>query len=86
MATVHYENGRYHIHKELKAINDEENGKPFQKSPSSQKVNELISQQILTDLHFNFKISCIIIHSALLSPANISSGFLSIIVPPPEFS
>jgi len=75
MATIHFENGNYHLHTDLKTINDDEKAtnKATQKS-SSQKV-ETNSQHLLTNLNFNFKTNSSLIPSTIPSVLDVCSGF-----------
>jgi len=51
MATVHYENGHYHLHSELKAIHEED---ASEKAPAYQKVTEITSSHINTQFSLDF--------------------------------
>ena len=86
MATVHYENGHYHLHNELKTINEQDTyvNKASQKSSSSQKVNESISDQLVTDLYFNFYTNSLLIPEFNTSVLDVASGFTKINSPPPK--
>jgi hypothetical protein len=46
MATVHFENGAYHLHAELNTIAEEDNKKSQQNAPSSVKADESISVHV----------------------------------------
>lgn len=53
MATVHYENGQYHLHAELNTVAKEDEKKSQQNAPSSVKADETISAHVKEE--FNFK-------------------------------
>lgn len=83
MATVHYENGHYHIHSELSDISEKESKNTQQKAPSSEKVNETDSQNI-HELNFNFYPNSILIPVMFDRTQDILSGFGRINSPPPQ--
>ncbi len=84
MATVHYESGHYHLHTELETINKEDNAtnKATHKS-SSQKI-ETNSQQLLTQLNFNFKTNSSLIPTKITSVLDVCSGFTQKTYLPPK--
>ena len=84
-ATVHYENGHYHLHTELENINNEgkETNKAAQKT-SSEKVNETNSQQLLTQINFNFKTNSSLIPTKITSVLDVCSGFIQSPYLPPK--
>ena len=84
MATVHYENGHYHLHKELKNINEEENNKTQEKVPSSQKVNENISAHTLQIFDFQFQNSIKASFNWPSTHQDVISGHTQINSPPPK--
>lgn len=83
MATVHYENGRYHIHQELGDISEKENKSAQEKAPSSEKINESIVQNI-HELNFNFQTNSILIPVSFHQTQNVLAGFITINSPPPK--
>ncbi len=83
MATVHYENGHYHIHSELSDISEKENKNTQQKAPSSEKINETDSQNIY-ELNFNFQTEPILIPAAIQQTQDVLAGFSRINSPPPK--
>lgn len=85
MATVHYENGHYHLHTDLKTINDDENtiNKTPQK-PSSQKVNEKTDNQLFTEINFKFYSNSSLIPTTITSVLDVSSGFAQLQYLPPK--
>jgi len=84
MATIHYENGKYHLHNELKTIAEEDNSSSSEKIPSSQKTTETDSDQITHEIHFNFETHSISVLHAINSDQNSIAGFTSINAPPPK--
>jgi len=83
MATVHYENGHYHVHAELKDVNEKENTGSQQKAPSSEKIIETTAQNI-ADLNFNFQANSILIPTTFHQTQGVLTGFTSIHSPPPK--
>jgi hypothetical protein len=81
-ATVHYENGHYHLHKELKDISEEENNPVSEKS--SQKTGEAISNHIPQKNEFIFAQS----KTTALTPTSFQekclNTFIKISSPPPK--
>lgn len=86
MATVHYENGHYHLHQELKTINEQDNdsNKASHKSSSSQKTDKSISDQLVTELSFDFYSNSILIPEFNTSVLDVALGFTKINSPPPK--
>lgn len=83
MATVHFENGHYHIHTELADISKKENKASQEKSSSSEKSNENVKQNI-HELNFTFQTTGIKITNTLYQTQNILSGYKLINFPPPK--
>jgi hypothetical protein len=83
MATVHYENGKYHLHNELKTITEEDSNSTSEKAPSSQKTNET-SNQINHRILFVFETYSISLPQTLPPDQNVITGFDSINAPPPK--
>lgn len=85
MATIHFENGSYHLHTDLKTINDDEkaNNKTTEKS-SSEKLNETNNQQLLTQINFNFKTNSSLIPTKITSVLDVCSGFIQLPYLPPK--
>ena len=86
MATVHYENGHYHLHNELKTINEQDNdsNKASHKSSSSQKTDKSISDQLVTELSFDFYSNSLLIPEFNTSVLDVALGFTKINSPPPK--
>jgi hypothetical protein len=84
LATVHFENGTYHLHAELTEAANKEEPKAPATSHSNTKSVELLTDHILTDsvvlIPFDFG------YSAYFIPLseNVSSPYLSRFGPPPE--
>ena len=83
MATVHYENGHYHVHAELKDLSEKENKSSQQKVPSSEKVLESTAQEV-EQITFNFPSHSILIPAIFNSVQDILSGYTEITSPPPK--
>lgn len=83
MATVHFENGKYHLHTELNDISEKENKSTQEKAPSSEKSFETIAQDI-HKLNFNFEINSIIIPAPIHQTQDVLAGFTRINSPPPK--
>lgn len=83
IATVHFENGSYHIHKELKVLNYEDLGTP-QKAASSQRINELISTEIELESLITFVTPEILVPALFHNQLDLSTGHSRITIPPPK--
>ena len=83
MATVHYENGHYHIHSELSDISEKESNNTQQKAPSSEKTNENIQQNI-ANFNFSFQTNSSLIPVSFHQTQEVLAGFLRINSPPPK--
>jgi hypothetical protein len=84
LATVHYENGHYHLHSELKTISEEEKNSTQEKGPSSEKSNETNSNQLVNDLNFDIEIPVTYVSQIKDPEQNIVPGFSQINSPPPK--
>ena len=84
MATVHFENGHYHLHNELKKISEEDKNSSTDKVPATEKSNETNSNQIVHELNFDFEITSILIREIAQPNQNTISGFTQINSPPPK--
>ncbi len=84
LATIHYENGNYHLHADLKAVNDDESAsnKTSQKLPSQK--NEKNTSELLTLLNFNFTINASLIPTTITSVLDVSSGYIQSPYLPPK--
>ena len=83
MATVHYENGHYHIHSELSDLSEKESKNTQQKAPSSEKTSEDTVQDI-HELNFNFQTNSILIPVSFHQTQDVLAGFSRINSPPPK--
>lgn len=83
MATVHYENGHYHIHTELSDISEKESKNTQQKIPVSEKINEADSQNI-HEVNFNFYTQPILIPVMFDQTQELLAGFGRVNSPPPQ--
>jgi hypothetical protein len=83
MATVHYENGHYHVHMALNDISKEEQHTPQQKAPSSQKTTENTPHHI-AHIDINFQMNGSVIRAAISKTEKIDPGFTGINLPPPK--
>jgi hypothetical protein len=83
MATVHYENGHYHIHTELSDISEKESKNTQQKAPISEKINESAAQNTY-EIKFNFYTNSILIPARIHQTQNVLAGFTRINSPPPK--
>ena len=84
MATVHYENGHYHLHNELKTISEEDKSSTQEKVPSTEKSNETNSNQLVHELNFDLETVVTNISPIADPKQNIVSGFSKINSPPPK--
>lgn len=84
LGTVHFENGHYHLHKELQTINDDEKSTNKTSQKSSSEKLETNSQQLLTQLHFNFNTNSSLIPTTLSSPPDVCLGYLQQQYLPPK--
>jgi hypothetical protein len=84
IATVHYENGHYHLHNDLDAINKDEIKRNKAVQSSSNQKTEMESQQILTHIRFNFKTKAFLIPMPVFSNQAIFSGFKQLPYLPPK--
>lgn len=84
MATIHYENGNYHLHADLKTINDDESAsnKTSQKLPSQK--TEKNTNELLTLLNFNFTTNASLIPTTITSVLDVSSGYIQSPYLPPK--
>ncbi len=84
MATVHFENGHYHLHNELKTISEEDKNSTQEKSSSTEKSNETNSNQIIHELNFDFEMNAVKIIPSIKPKQNAVCGFNQINSPPPK--
>ena len=84
MATIHKENGQYHLHLQLKDISEKENSSSSEKTPSSQKFNENISAHVIQEFNFLLKNNDLKSQFVTFSKKDTVSIFLPINSPPPK--
>ena len=84
MATVHYENGKYHLHTELEKITNEDGRITKEKTPPSQKSNEDLSNQIIHELNFDFTANFILTSNISGPNHGVLPGYSQINSPPPK--
>jgi hypothetical protein len=84
MSSIHYENGHYHLHTELKNINEEDNNKTQGKVPTSQKVDESISANTLQMFNFQFQDNINASLNWARTQQDVISGHTQIDSPPPK--
>ena len=84
MATIHFENGAYHLHTELNTIAEEDSKKSQQNAPSSAKADESISVHVKEE--FNFKPADHQLVSVLVfsQKQDLVSPFIKKSSPPPK--
>ncbi|MBA3680923.1 MAG: hypothetical protein H0W73_07115 [Bacteroidetes bacterium] len=83
MATVHYENGKYHVHADLSDISEKENKNTQQKAPASEKTTENTHQNS-ADFNFSFQTNSSLIPVTFHQTQEVLPGFLRINSPPPK--
>jgi hypothetical protein len=84
MTTVHYENGKYHLHAELATIGKEDEKKSQQNVPSSVKADETISVHVKGEFNFetfDHQKSSLNVFS---QKQDIISPFIKKSIPPPR--
>lgn len=84
LATVHFENGRYHVHAELGDISEKDAKTSQEKTPSSETSNENI--QTIHEFNFDLQINSILIPVALHQTQDVITGFTRISSPPPKIA
>lgn len=84
MATVHYENGKYHLHAELNTIAEEENKKSQENVPSSVKADETISVHVKEDFAFKPSDSQLVSVIVFSQKQDMVSPFIKKSSPPPK--
>lgn len=84
MATIHFENGQYHLHAELKDISEKDNSTPSEKTPSTQKTNDTVSSHTTPEFNFQIKKHSLLSQNPTGSTSALSEAFLKINSPPPK--
>jgi hypothetical protein len=80
-ATVHYENGHYHLHKELNDISKDDNNAA---GKSSQKTGEVLSNHVPQKTDFNFAQFKTTAPTPTSSQEKCLTAFIKISSPPPK--
>jgi hypothetical protein len=83
MATVHYENGHYHLHAELKTISEEDSANQ-EKIPNSEKSDSDTFNQISQQFNHQFFTGNVVIPGVIKAEQEILTGYLNIHAPPPK--
>ncbi len=84
MATVHYENGQYHLHTELNTIAKEDEKKSRQNAPSSVKSDETISAHVKEEFNFKIQYKQSTSLIAFSQKQDVISPFIKKSIPPPR--
>ena len=79
--TVHRENGKDHLHHELKKVSDQNNEDANSPAPKSA---ESVSVHILLQNNYDFSYSATSEHKHLTSSYSLLSTFLELNTPPPK--
>lgn len=83
MATIHYENGKYHLHTELETISKEESGTTKNKALNIEK-QETNPQHISHSLKIITLTQCQQVSFVGFPKAELKSGFITLECPPPN--
>lgn len=83
MATIHYENGKYHVHADLKAIADEERCSGKENQATLKKTSESPLHTINT-FRVQFDSVFLTLTASLVAAPGILPGCKQIEVPPPR--
>ncbi len=83
LATIHFENGHYHLHTELKNIENTAKEKNTSK-PVNEKVNSITTYHLLNQIHFNFKTNANLISFSINAAPAESRGFKQMVYLPPQ--
>ena len=81
MATVHYENGKYHVHKEL--VEDAKKNNPAKETPVSKKENSA-NDHIVIQQKQNVSFLRVNISYRFLSASKLINNYLAGDYPPPR--
>jgi hypothetical protein len=84
MASVHFENGTYHVHAELAEAAQKEESKSPTTTPSNNKSVEMLADHILTDSCMLNPVEFDVPTYFISLSGKISSAYLSRFGPPPE--
>lgn len=83
LATVHFENGHYHLHTELNDIENTSKEKNTTK-PTSEKTNSITTYHLLNQTHFSFKTNANLISLPLSTAPAECKGFTQLVYLPPQ--
>ena len=83
MATVHFENGKYHVHAELNDLHEKENKTPQQKIDSSEKIVEITAKEF-HQLNFIEELNAFLIPANIYQSQDVLAGFTRTEIPPPK--
>ncbi len=83
MATVHFENGKYHVHAELNDLHEKENKNPQQKIDLSEKIKELTAKEF-QNTNFITELNAFLIPANICQSQDVLAGFTRIDFPPPK--
>ena len=84
MATIHFENGAYHLHTELNTIAEEDNKKSQQNTPSSVKADETISVHVKEEFIFKPADNQFVSALTFSQKQDVVSPFIKKSSPPPK--
>ncbi len=83
LATIHFENGHYHLHTELKNIENTAKEKNTTK-PINEKGQSISAYHLLHQTHFNFKTNANLISLPISTAPAESRGFTQMVYLPPQ--
>jgi hypothetical protein len=83
LATVHFENGHYHLHTELKTIENTSKEKNTTK-PTSEKTNSITAYHLLNQTHFTYKTNANLVSFPLSTAPAECNGFTQLPYLPPQ--
>lgn len=84
MATVHFENGQYHLHAQLNEVTKDDEKKSQQNAPSSLKVDETFSAHLLQEFNFALSNNQSATLIAFSQKQDVVSPFIKKSNPPPQ--
>lgn len=83
MATVHYENGKWHVHKQIESI--AKDGDKKQNPSNTQNNTESISFHIPSTSDIKFEQISGLHKTVVFHLCELQNGFLNLLTPPPKF-
>ncbi|MCW3076027.1 MAG: hypothetical protein JWO32_636 [Bacteroidetes bacterium] len=84
MATIHFENGKYHLHTDLKEIAEQDGSSPSEKVPSNIKTNDTVSSHTTPEFIFQLNKQALAFQYLKGRSTTLPSAFLKISNPPPQ--